>query len=64
MIFFVVENEIKELKQYIEDIFADYNDINEDTRLQLELINETLAKNKELNRPRNPIGFNTPQYKQ
>ena len=63
-----LQNEMKELKQYIEDVFTDYNDINEDTRLQLELINETLAelqtKNKELNKPRNPIGFTAPQYKQ
>ncbi|MDR0230925.1 MAG: ORF6N domain-containing protein [Dysgonamonadaceae bacterium] len=68
-------NEVKELQQkfekfqeYIEDVFTDYNDINEDTRMQLELINETLAelqmKNRELNKPRNPIGFNAPQYKQ
>ena len=53
--------EVKELKQFIEEVFADYNDINEDTRMQLELINETLAelqvKNKELNKPRNPIGY-------
>jgi len=59
---------MKELKQYIEDVFSDYNDINEDTRLQLELINESLAelhtKNKTLNKPRNPIGFNAPQYGQ
>ncbi|MCL2651052.1 MAG: ORF6N domain-containing protein [Candidatus Azobacteroides sp.] len=63
-----LQNEVRELKQYIEDVFTDYNDINEDTRLQLELINETLAelqtKNKELNKPRNPIGFAAPQYKQ
>ena len=63
-----LQNKMIELKQYIEDIFTDYNDINEDTRLQLELINETLAKlqtkNKELNKPRNPIGFTAPQYKQ
>jgi len=68
-------NEVKELQQefkrfqeHIEDVFADYNDINEDTRMQLELINETLAelqtRNKELNKPRNPIGFNAPQYRQ
>ena len=63
-----LQNEVRELKQYIEDVFTDYNDINEDTRLQLELINETLAelqtKNSELNKPRNPIGFAAPQYKQ
>ena len=63
-----LQNDVRELKEYIEDVFTDYNDINEDTRLQLELINETLAelqvKNKELNKPRNPIGFTAPQYKQ
>jgi len=63
-----LQNEVRELKQYMENVFTDYNDINEDTRMQLELINETLAelqtKNKELNRPRNPIGFSAPQYKQ
>jgi hypothetical protein len=61
-----LQNEMKELKQYIEDAFTDYNDINEDTRMQLELINETLAelqvKSKELNKPRNPVGFKTSQY--
>jgi len=63
-----LQNEVRELKQYIEDVFTDYNDINEDTRTQLELINETLAelqtKHKALNKPRNPIGFHALQYKQ
>lgn len=36
--------ELKELKEYIEEVFADYNDINDDTRIQLELINQTLAE--------------------
>ena len=39
-----LENQMKELKEYIEDVFADYNDVNEDTRMQLELINQTLAE--------------------
>jgi len=56
-----LQHEVRELKQYIEGVFTDYNDINEDTRMQLELIHETLAelqsKNKELNKPRNPIGY-------
>ena len=56
-----VENQMKELKEYIEEVFADYNDINDDTRMQLELINQTLAElqmQKKLeNKPRNPIGF-------
>jgi len=60
-----LQNEMEKLKQYIEDTFSDYNDINEDTRMQLELINETLielqVKNKELNKPRNPVGFKLSQ---
>ena len=56
-----LENQVKELKEYIEEVFADYNDINDDTRMQLELINQTLAElqmQKKLeNKPRNPIGF-------
>lgn len=39
-----LEKQMKELKDYIEDVFADYNDINDDTRMQLELINQTLAE--------------------
>ena len=58
-----LQKEVKELKQYIEEVFTDYNDINEDTRIQIELINETLAelqtKNKAL-KPRRPIGYIKP----
>lgn len=39
-----LQNEMKELKEYIEEAFTDYNDINDDTRMQLELINQTLAE--------------------
>ena len=56
-----LQKEIRELKQYVEDVFSDYNDINEDTRIQLELLNQSLAelqaKKKELDKPRNPIWF-------
>jgi hypothetical protein len=56
-----LQNELKELKAYIEDVFADYNDINEDTRVQLELINQSLAelqaKKQADNKPRRQIGF-------
>jgi len=62
-----LHKEVKELKQYVEDVFTDYNDINEDTRIQLELINETLSelqvKHKALNAPRNEIGFGAQHYK-
>lgn len=55
--------ELKELKAYIEEVFADYNEINEDTRMQIELINQSLAElhaNKKQNfKPRNKIGFIT-----
>ena len=61
-----LQNEVKKLKQYVEEIFTDQNDINEDTRIQLELINETLAElqaqKKALDKPRNPIGFVIPQH--
>lgn len=62
-----LQSEVKELKEYIEEVFADYNDINDDTRTQLELINQTLAElqaQKALaDKPRNPIGFITPKKK-
>lgn len=61
-----LQSEISELKTYIEEVFTDYNDINDDTRMQLELINETPAelhaeKNSSLKSARNPIGYKLPQ---
>lgn len=59
-----LQQEVKELKEYIEEVFTDYNDINEDTRVQLELINETLAElqtqKRQQEKPRRPIGFIKP----
>ncbi len=57
-----LRQEMKELKEYMEEVFADQNDINEDTRIQIELINQTLAElqiqNKEREKkPRPRIGF-------
>ena len=56
-----LEKQMYELKKYIEETFADYNDINEDTRIQLELINQSLAElqvHKQITeKPRRPIGF-------
>lgn len=61
----VFQHELKELKEYVEEVFTDYNDINEDTRIQLELINKTLAElqvQKRLSdKPRNPVGFVKPK---
>ena len=60
-----LQNELRELKSYIEEVLTDYNDINEDPRMQLELINRTLAELQAQKRladsPRNPIGFVKPK---
>ena len=58
----LLQREVKELKEYMEEVFADQNDINEDTRIQIELIDQTLAElqiqNKEREKkPRPRIGF-------
>lgn len=56
-----LQHEVRQLKEYIEEVFTDYNDINEDTRMQLELINQSLAElqvdRKQSIKPRNPIGY-------
>ena len=58
-----LREEMKKLKDYMEEIFADQNDINEDTRIQLELINQTLAELQVQlsDKPRRPIGFIQPE---
>jgi hypothetical protein len=62
-----LRKEVEGLKQYIEESFADYNDINDDTRIQLELINQSLAElqvHKQITeKPRRPIGFNIDRSK-
>lgn len=57
-----LEYDINNIKLYIEEVFTDYNDINEDTRVQLELINQTIAelqheKNVNETKTRPKIGF-------
>lgn len=56
-----LEREINNLKTYLEEVFSDYNDINEATRMQIELINITLAElQADRVRTKNPlrkIGF-------
>ncbi len=52
--------QIEELKQYIEEILADQNDINESTSIQLDLINQAIAELHAVNPPktaRKKIGF-------
>lgn len=58
--------ELKELHEYVEEAFTDYNDINEDTRIQIELINQVLAelqvKNKGHEKVKHrPVGFVRPE---
>lgn len=58
-----LQQEMKELKEYIEEVFTDQNDINDDTRMQLELIDRTLAELqvKNLNlKDRRRIGYELP----
>ena len=57
---------MKELKEYLEEVFTDYNNINDDTRMQLELINQTLAELQTKDagfKERNRIGYKLPRHK-
>lgn len=56
-----LEERMEKMENYIEEVIADVNDINEDTRVQLELLNESFAElqvenQRKTKRPR--IGFN------
>jgi hypothetical protein len=54
----------REVMDYIDDILADQNDINESTRAQLDAISTALAElqaNRPLDKPRRPIGFIQPK---
>ena len=58
-----LEKRMDAIENYIEEVFSDYNDINDDTRMQLELINQTLAELQTKNRgckERKPIGYKLP----
>lgn len=55
-----IENEIKGIKEEMEDILHDQNDINESTRAQLDAISTVLAElqaNEPRQRPHRKIGF-------
>lgn len=62
-----LQREIDEVKDYIEDILRDQNDINEEHSAQLEAIGIALTElqmQKRKEKPIRPIGFNAPQYKE
>ncbi|OUN67242.1 MULTISPECIES: ORF6N domain-containing protein [unclassified Butyricimonas] len=58
-----LEKRMDAIENYIEEVFSDYNDINNDTRIQLELINQTLAELQTKDRgfkERKQIGYKLP----
>ena len=59
-----LRKQIEGLRQEVNDILTDQNDINESTRAQLDAISTALAelqtKNPEEDKPRRPIGFIQP----
>ena len=58
-----LEKRMDAIENYIEEVFSDYNDINNDTRIQLELINQTLAELQTKDRgfkERKRIGYKLP----
>ena len=60
-----LQREIDEVKEYIEDILHDQNDINEQHGAQLEAISMALSelqKQKRQEKPMRQIGFNSPMY--
>ncbi len=55
-----LEKKVEALSEYVEEILADVNEVNEDTRMQLELINEAIAElqvKHRSNPPRKRVGF-------
>lgn len=67
----LLNEKIERLNLYIEEVMHDQNDvnemqrtINEETTMQLELINQSLAElqAKPKQEPMNPIGFDSPMY--
>ncbi len=57
-----LQKDVRKLKEYLEDVLTDQNEINEDTSMRLELIEQSLAElqppqpRKNIERPK--IGFN------
>ena len=58
-----LRREIKKLRDDMEEMFADQNDINEDTRAQLDAISAVLAELQATHKesPRRKIGFRIPK---
>ena len=58
-----MRHQVSELNHYLDEVLRDQNDINEETMMQLQLINESLAEMRsEITSPdigRKKIGFKT-----
>ena len=62
-----LQREINDVKEYIEEILRDQNDINEEHGAQLEAISMALSElqmQKRQQNPMRPIGYNAPQYQE
>ncbi|GHV16301.1 DNA-binding protein [Bacteroidia bacterium] len=63
----LLQREVKELKEYIEEVFAGYNDIDEDNQKSFDEIylalSELAARQKIISEPkaRNPVGYVKPK---
>lgn len=59
-----LQGEVRKLREYVEDILADQNDINEETQMQIDLISRSLAelqvKSGDTIKQRRPVGFLPP----
>ena len=57
--FIETEYKIRQLRQYIEWVLNDFKEINDDTRRQIELINQALTNIQSVNTPKpyKPVGF-------
>lgn len=60
----LLNERVERLNMYIEEVLRDQNEINEETSMQLELINQSLAElqAKPKDKPLHPAGFNSPIY--
>lgn len=63
-IYLELKKEIETVRNEVNDILADQNDINESTRAQLDAISTALAElqaKRSTDKPRRPIGFIQPK---
>ena len=61
---YLITQELYKLKEEVNEILADQNDINESTRAQLDAISTALAElqaKPAVEKPRRPIGFIQPK---